>query len=106
MSVQFRKRVVQFIQTVILYQFPKLSREEIEKMLQVTDVRETRVFQEALEEGREVGRGLGREEGREEARLDMARRLLQLGHTLAEVADVTGLSLSKLRSLKKRSRNS
>lgn len=106
MSVEFRKRVVQFIQTVILYQFPKLSREEIEKMLQVTDVRETRVFQEALEEGREVGRGLGREEGREEARQDMARRLLQLGHTLAEVADVTGLSQSKLRSLKKRPRNS
>ncbi len=106
MSVEFRKRVVQFIQTVILYQFPKLSREEIEKMLQVTDVRETRVFQEALEEGREAGRGLGREEGREEARQDMARRLLQLGHTLAEVADVTGLSQSKLRSLKKRPRNS
>lgn len=33
-------------------QFPHWSREEIEKMLQVSDVRQTRVYQEALQEGR------------------------------------------------------
>jgi predicted transposase/invertase (TIGR01784 family) len=99
---EFRRRVVQFIQTVILYQFPKMSREEIETMLQVTDVRETRVFQEALEEGL----AKGREEGREKATLELARRLLDLGHPLVEVAAATGLSVAKLRSLKKRPRNS
>jgi len=52
----FRKIVIQFIETVILYQFPHMSRKEIERMLQVSDVRQTRVYQEALEEGREAQR--------------------------------------------------
>ncbi len=63
-------------------------------MLQVTDVRETRVFQEALEEGRE--------EGREQAILDVAMRMLRLGRPVAEVADATGLSAVKVRAVKKR----
>ena len=94
LAVVFRRRVIQFIETVILHQFPKLSREEIERMLQVTDVRETRVFQEALQEGRE--------EGREQAILDVATRMLRLGRPVAEVADATGLSAVKVRALKKR----
>jgi len=97
-SSGFRRRVIQFVETVILYQFPKLSREEIETMLQVTDVRETRVFQEALQEGRE--------EGREAAILDVANRLLQLGRPIAEVVEATGLTPTKVRSLKKRMRTS
>ena len=42
--------MIQFIETVILYQFPKMSREEIERMLLVNDVRETREFQEGREQ--------------------------------------------------------
>ena len=93
-SQDYQRRAVQFIETVILYQFPNLSRAEIEKMLQVTDVRKTRVFQEALEEGRE--------EGREEAVLAVASQLLRLGRPINEVAEATGLSPAKLRSLKKK----
>ena len=52
---QFQRMMIQFIETVIVHQFPNWSRAEIEKMLQVTDVRQTRVFQEALEEGRQEG---------------------------------------------------
>lgn len=41
------------IETTILYKLPRLSREEIQAMLEVHDIRETRLFQEALQEGRE-----------------------------------------------------
>src|SRR5258708_882214 len=51
-----QRMVIQFIETVILYEFPLWSRKEIETMLQVSDVRQTRVYQEALEEGIEKGR--------------------------------------------------
>jgi predicted transposase YdaD len=36
---------------VIIYKLPRLSREEIQIMLQVQDIRETRLYQEANEEG-------------------------------------------------------
>jgi predicted transposase YdaD len=39
------------IETVIIYKLARLSREEIQAMLQVHDIRETRVYQEAFEEG-------------------------------------------------------
>jgi predicted transposase/invertase (TIGR01784 family) len=98
LPAEFRTRVIQFIETVILYQFPKLSREEIERMLQVTDVRQTRVFQEAREEGREEGL----EEGREKALLEVAIQLLRLGRPIAEVVKATGFTAAKVRALKKK----
>ena len=47
-SRQHSRLLLQFVETVIVHQFPSWSRAEIEKMLQVTDVTQTRVFQEAL----------------------------------------------------------
>jgi predicted transposase/invertase (TIGR01784 family) len=47
--------LVQLIETIIIYKLPRLSREEIQKMLQVQDIRETRVYQEAKEEGLQEG---------------------------------------------------
>lgn len=59
-------------------------------MLQVTDVRQTRVFQEALEEGRE------------KALLEVAIQLLRLGRPIAEVVKATGFTAAKVRALKKK----
>jgi predicted transposase/invertase (TIGR01784 family) len=64
-------------------------------MLQVTDVRQTRVFQEALEEGRE--------EGREEGIEVVALRLLKMGRPIAEIAQATGLTPAQIRKLRKKS---
>lgn len=105
-SAAFQRQVVQFIETVILYQFPKLSRREIETMLQVSDVRETRVFQEALEEGVEKGRVEGIEQGLErgiERGIEqVAIRMLKLERPLDEIADATGLGKPQLRKLKQK----
>ena len=50
-----RADLIELIETVIIYKLPRLSREEIEAMLQVDDIRKTRVFQEAKEEGVKEG---------------------------------------------------
>ena len=55
--------LIELIETVIIYKLPRLSREEIQVMLQVHDIRQSRVYQEAMEEGRKEGREKGREEG-------------------------------------------
>jgi predicted transposase/invertase (TIGR01784 family) len=91
---QLQGMMVQFIETVIVHQFPSWSRAEIEKMLQVTDVRQTRVFQEALEEGRQ--------EGREQGIETVARRLIELGRPVTEIARATGLTAAQVRKLAKK----
>lgn len=88
--VENREKVLQLIETIVLHQFPRLTRKEVEKMLQVESIRETRVFQEALEEGRQEGMET------------IARRLLAKKYPLKEIADLTGLSAAQIKRLKQK----
>jgi predicted transposase/invertase (TIGR01784 family) len=47
--------IMELIETIIVYKFPSLSREAIEKMLGLSELRQTKVYQEALDEGRTEG---------------------------------------------------
>ncbi|HEX3149464.1 MAG TPA: Rpn family recombination-promoting nuclease/putative transposase [Gemmataceae bacterium] len=94
----FERLLLQFIETVILYQFPQWSRNEVEKMLQVTDIRQTRVYQEALEEGREEGRV----EGRVEVLEELAKKMIKLGRPVSEITQLTGLTTAQVRKLTKK----
>ena len=91
-------------------------------MLQVSDVRQTRVFQEALEEGEEIGikkgkelgiqegkelgiqkgKELGIQEGKELAIQQVAIGLLQTDLSIEEIAKVTGWTPAQIRKLKKK----
>jgi predicted transposase/invertase (TIGR01784 family) len=88
-----QRLLLQFIETVIVFQFPNWTRAEIEKMLQVTEVSQTRVYQEALEEGRKEGIEKGVEV--------VARRLLTMGRPIAEIVQATGLTAARIRKLSK-----
>jgi predicted transposase/invertase (TIGR01784 family) len=66
-SVLSNQDLFELIESVILYKFPTLSREEIQKMLDLGfDIKQTRFYQEA------------REEGLEKERLNFAEGLLEL----------------------------
>jgi predicted transposase/invertase (TIGR01784 family) len=102
--------IIELIETVIVYKFPKLSREEIEKMLGLSELRQTRVYQEGVEEGEErgilKGRNEGRTEGRTEGRVEEAQSLIlrQLTRRIGNVSStmrsqVSSLSLHQLESL-------
>jgi predicted transposase/invertase (TIGR01784 family) len=68
--------IIELIETIVVYKFPSLSREAIENMLGLSELRQTRVYQEALEEGIAQGEQRGRAEGRtEEARSLVLRQL-------------------------------
>ena len=57
--------LVDWVETLLVYKLPRLSREEIRNMLNVLNVelKETRFYQEVFAEGLEEGREEGREEG-------------------------------------------
>jgi predicted transposase/invertase (TIGR01784 family) len=106
MSVAQRKKTIELVEMIVLGHFPGLSRRELEEMLQIKDFRETRVYKEALEEGIDQGleKGMekGMEKGRELEREQIALRLLDKGLAATEIADVTGLSVQRIRSLKRK----
>ncbi len=76
--------VLDLLETILVYKFPTLSRQEIVKMLHLpqTDLKQTRFYQEVFDEGREEGR----EEGRKAAEIDMLLKLLgrRIGEPSAE----------------------
>ena len=73
----------------------------VKTILRSQFMKESAVYQEILQEGRQEGLQRGRQEGKLEdkleGKLEVARQLLQLGMSLAQVAQVTGLSEEELR---------
>ena len=49
-------QLIELIETIVVYTFPRLSREEIATMLGLSDLKETRVYQETREEALKEGR--------------------------------------------------
>ena len=90
--------IIELIETIVVYKFPQLSREAIEQMLGLSELKQTRVYQEALQEGREEGR----EEGRQEGEVNLVLRLLarRVGPIPSErETQIRQLSLTQLEAL-------
>ncbi|MCY7331082.1 MAG: DUF2887 domain-containing protein [Pseudanabaena sp. CAN_BIN31] len=60
-----RKKVIEFIDMVLVYKFPQMSREEVEAMFTLGDLKQTRVYQEALQEGERRGEKIGELRGKQ-----------------------------------------
>lgn len=66
--------LIELIETVVIYKLAQFSREEIQAMLKVKDIRETRVYREAMEEGREEGKVEGKKEKAARTIVNMAAK--------------------------------
>jgi predicted transposase YdaD len=51
-----KQGIIELLETVLLSKFSQLSRQEIEAMFLVSDIKQTRVYQEAKQEGIQEGR--------------------------------------------------
>jgi len=79
------------IETVLLYKFKYLSRQEIEAMFTLADLKETKVYQEAFEEGEQKGK-------LENAR-QIAKNMIDSGISVEQVVKFTGLTVEQVRQL-------
>ena len=84
-----QQKVLEFIETIVVYKFPNLSREEIEAMLNLNLLKQTRVYQEAKAEGKE--------EGKLEGKLEMVSKLVKKGMSVQEIADLLELDTEIIR---------
>jgi predicted transposase/invertase (TIGR01784 family) len=73
--------IIELIETIVVYKFPQLSREDIERMLGLSELRETKVYQEAFQEGeqslilRQLTRRLGTLPTNVEAQVQLLEQL-------------------------------
>jgi predicted transposase/invertase (TIGR01784 family) len=90
-----RSNLVQLIEMIIIYKLPRLSR-EIQTMLKVHDIRESRVYQEAREEG--VQEGIEKERQRiRQLASDVIAKSGGRDVSVAELAEILGLDVEQLR---------
>ncbi|MFW6359774.1 MAG: Rpn family recombination-promoting nuclease/putative transposase [Chroococcales cyanobacterium] len=90
---KIKEQVINLIGTIVVYKLPQISRKELEEMLGLENIRQSRIAQELLAEGREEGR----EEGKLQAKLKTVPRLLERGFTVEEVAEILELEVEQVR---------
>jgi predicted transposase/invertase (TIGR01784 family) len=80
-----QQKFLQLIETILFYKLPNTSREEIQAMFELSDLKQTRVYREAVQEGEQ------------KAKLEAAPRFLALGLSVEQVAEALGLSVEEVR---------
>ncbi|MEG4231093.1 Rpn family recombination-promoting nuclease/putative transposase [Microcoleus sp. Pol11C3] len=88
-----QRDLINLIETIIVYKLPQKSREEIAAMLNLSELRQTRFYQEVKQEGLEEGL----EQGERQAKLQAIRRTIGLGINLETIAQLLDLSLQFVR---------
>ena len=72
---------------------------EYKRFIANPEMREKAMARERYWTDRRLDRAEGREEGREEKGLEVARNMKAKGYSVAEIADISGLSLSEIERL-------
>ncbi|RAM48663.1 MAG: hypothetical protein C6Y22_26325 [Hapalosiphonaceae cyanobacterium JJU2] len=82
-----KRDLINLIETIIVYKLPQKSREDIEAMLGLSELKNTKVYQEAFTEGKQQGL----EEGKQKTQLEAIPKMIQLGLSLEAIAQVLDL---------------
>jgi predicted transposase/invertase (TIGR01784 family) len=80
-----QREFLELIETIIVYKFPKKSQEEIEKMFGFSELKQTKVYQEA------------KQEGKQEGKLEAVPLMLNLGATIEQIAESLDLDIELVR---------
>jgi predicted transposase YdaD len=78
-NIELRDNVVEFIEAVLVYKFPKLTRQEVEAMFSHSDLKKTRVYQDAMLEGVQIGEQRGLQIGEQRGLQIGKQEGLQIG---------------------------
>lgn len=84
-SNEQEQQLLELVETILVYQFPRISRKEIEAMFSLSDSKQTKVYKEA------------REEGSLEAKLESVPRLLALNLTVEQISQALNLTIEIVR---------
>lgn len=88
--------VVELVEELLMRRFTELNREEVRRMFQLHDLRESKVWQEAHDEGKD--------EGIELMKKRLVDRWLANGKTIKEIADLLEIPPAQVRRLAQRAK--
>ena len=94
-----RIEMVEFAEKILVYKFPQFSREELERMFNLVDFKETAFYREAFREGEAAGEMKGKQEGKQEGRLDAVPLLLEVGVSVERIAKTLNLDVDEVRQV-------
>ncbi len=94
-DVALRQKVLELIETILVYKFTNLSREEIEAMFGLSELKQTRYFREVAQDAEE--------KGKLEGKLETVPLLLELGLTIEQIAQRLSLDVEAVRKAAQRS---
>ncbi len=86
-----QRQLLELIESILFYKFPNKTWEEIRKMFGLSDLKKTRVYQEAYE--------LARQEVLEEGKLQAVPAMLKVGMTVEQIAEALQLDVEKVRQV-------
>jgi len=86
-----KAKVVELVETVLIYKFTELTKEEIQAMFSLSDLKQTRVYQQ------------GKEEGKEEGKLESVPSLLAVGLSVEQVAQALNLDIQLVQQVASKS---
>ena len=102
-SLSKQQQLLQFIETILAYKFPTMSREEMEEMFGLSELKQTRFYQEAFQEGVEQGIEQGIEQGEVrgelKGKLKAVPAMLAAGLTVEQVAEALDLNVEEIRQV-------
>src|SRR5690606_21348580 len=91
------RKLLVFLKNILYVDNEEINRKFDEEVLQLTNNNiKMGVIELIRKRDREKGINEGRKEGIKEGTLAIAKRLMVKGHTLEEIAEVTGLSIAEI----------
>jgi predicted transposase/invertase (TIGR01784 family) len=94
-----QRQLLELIETILVYKFPQMSLQEISEMFGLSDLKQTRVYQEGKQEGIQQGKQEGIQEGSLQAKLAAVSRLLNFGLTVEQISQALDLPVEKVREV-------
>jgi predicted transposase/invertase (TIGR01784 family) len=88
LDASIRRELLELIERILIYKLPQARREEIEAMFSLSDLKQTRFYQDAKDEGKQEGRL----EGLQQEKLNAIPRMLKLGLSIDIIAQSLELS--------------
>lgn len=91
-SPRKQQQLLQLIETILLYKLPTITKEELEEMFSLSELRNTRYFQDVFQEGKEEGK----KEGVRIGKLKAVPPMLAAGLTIEQIAQALELSIEEV----------
>jgi predicted transposase YdaD len=94
-DAELQAKVVELLERVLLVRFPEFGVEAMRMKFKLHDIKESKVWKEAVQEGKEEGKEVGKTDERE----TIVRKCLAKGMTERQISELLDIRIQEVRRL-------